>query len=241
MAELEKKPIGQLVAEHPEYASILEQSGIDYCCHGHLDLATVCRQRGVSTEELLERLQAATPSAQDAEAAQLAHLTLEELAQHIVQRHHTYLRSQLPRLSDLLATCLQRHSEEPSLQRLAQVFRSLAQELQMHLLKEENILFPSIAEMERQQRHLAFPFGSLRNPIAVMIHEHDDSAANLARIREITHQYTPPEDACSAWRSLYEGLKELDTDLRQHIHKENNLLFPRALALEQSLSAGEAS
>ncbi len=145
------------------------------------------------------------------------------------------MREELPRLSSMLEKLVEEHGKKHSeLLRCREAFSSLRRELEPHMAKEEQILFPMIRDLEASATLPDFHCGSLRNPIRVMEHEHDDAALALSRLRELTANYTPPDDACSTYHAAFAGLAELEADLHRHIHKENNILFPRAVA-EESL------
>ena len=162
---------------------------------------------------------------------------LNELADHIEKQHHGYLRQALPRLSSLLEQLAGARGEgSPELLELRDVFGSLRAELEAHLAKEEQLLFPMIRELEASATLPDFHCGTLRNPIRVMEMEHDAAQRALLRLRELTRDYDPPEHADARYRDALAGLAELDADLRQHIYKESSVLFPRAIADESARS-----
>ena len=158
-----------------------------------------------------------------------------------MDRYHADLRAELPRLSQMAAKVLDAHGpRHAEMADLAMTFRGLREELESHMVKEERVLFPYVERLEtlsaHGQRLSSSPFGSIQAPIGMMEHEHDIAARALARLREITNAYTPPADACNTFRGLYHGLAELEKALHEHIHLENNVLFPRATKLEEELS-----
>jgi regulator of cell morphogenesis and NO signaling len=164
---------------------------------------------------------------------------LADLAAHIVRRHHGYLRETLPSIGFKLQKVIAAHgAKHEFLAELQQVFNWLSNELTSHMGKEEMVLFPHVAAMEAAQRDNAAappaPGGTVRNPIRMMEHEHDDAGLALGRIRVLTSDFEPPEGACNTFRALYAQLAELESDLHTHIHLENNILFPRAVAFEDS-------
>ena len=228
--------VGQLVAENPGAARIFEKAGIDYCCGGGQSLNDACSHSRVPLEqvkELLEQAVAArTPADRDWMAA-----SQSELVEHIVEKHHAYVRQELPRLGALIAKVHGVHGKNhPELAQIARVFAEIAQEMTMHMMKEENILFPYIVEMEKAAQGRGpqpLPmFGTVQNPVRMMMMEHDQAGANLRAIRELSGDYTPPAEACTSYRVLYEALAAFEADLHQHIHLENNILFPRAVEME---------
>ncbi len=236
------EPVARLVIEHPGVAEVFEQYGIDYCCGGQLPLSEACRAAGVAPEELVGRLEEVLSRKGDQPEENPAGLPPDQLCDHIVQRHHDYLREALPRLSELLRKSRDAHeAAHPELRDLEQVFAALRAELEQHMMKEEMVLFPAVKQLVAAARPPLFPFGTVRNPIAVMEDEHNHAADALRRMRELTGGYRPPEDACATYRELLRGLSELERDLHMHIHKENNLLFPAVIELEQKLATKPAS
>jgi regulator of cell morphogenesis and NO signaling len=165
-------------------------------------------------------------------------MTLTQLADHIEATHHSYLRSALPRISQLAAKVAQAHgSRHPEVIEVQAVFDALREELEAHLQKEEAILFPMCRELDTASTLPQFHCGTVRNPVHVMESEHDNAGRALSELRRLTGDYTLPEDGCNTYRALLDALTEMEGDLHQHIHKENNILFPRAVAMEQRLAA----
>jgi regulator of cell morphogenesis and NO signaling len=232
--------VGHLVAEHPGRAVVFERLGIDYCCRGYRSLREACAARGLDPSAVLRDLEAVGHESEDADSDWTT-ASLAALADHIVAVHHDYLRETLPRLAGLLEKVVQAHGErDPSLSLLQRRFATFSADLDGHMRREEEILFPLIRSMEQSQRLPAFACGGLRDPIRVMVSDHEEAGADLAAMRQLTHDYTPPADACNTYRALLAGLAELEADLHRHVHKENYVLFPRALALQDQLSAGGA-
>jgi len=231
--------VGQLVAERPRRARLFDRLGIDYCCGGRAPLARACAEKRLDVEDVLRQL--AALDIEDAGVDQYDYAfptTASALADHIVHVHHGYLRRELPRLADLIDAVARAHANRhPELRAVHDVFTSLKQELELHMLKEENVLFPIIAQLETATVLPRFACGSVSNPIQIMEHEHGDAGAALARMRELTDDYRAPSDACSSYQALLSGLADLEIDLRRHIHKENEILFPLALATETALRA----
>jgi regulator of cell morphogenesis and NO signaling len=168
-------------------------------------------------------------------------LPLGMLADRIVESHHAYLNEALPRLDTLLTRVFDAHGAvHPELARMRLVFGGLKGELELHLMKEERILFPLIKELEAADSLPAIHCGTVNNPIGVMEHEHDSAGSALKELRELSGGYALPADACTTYRVLFHSLQELEADLHRHIHRENNILFPRAAELERSLREREA-
>lgn len=228
--------VAELVRQRPERSRIFEELGIDFCCHGHVPLDQACVQNGLDLVDVCRRLKEAEAAVSSTERDWTT-ATLTELTEHIVDVHHTYLRRELPRLAGLIDRVLEAHGENhPELRQLREVFASLQCELLSHMMKEEQVLFPMIRQLERtpadQRRNLRFHCGTISNPIAMMEHEHDSVGNALRQFDCLTHHYQPPHDACATYHALLGGLEQLQSDLHQHIHKENNILFPAAAALE---------
>ena len=229
MALLSEKTVGELVTENPARARVFEKHGIDYCCGGKQPLMQACRERGIAPEPLIEELDHARARSAD-EERDWSKAPLGELIAHIVSRHHAYLKAELPRLLDLFAKVVRAHGErEPRLVEAKEVFDVLKDELESHLMKEEMILFPAIGRLEA--------VGSagtpclIEHPIARMEYEHESAGRALAQLRHLTFDYHIPDEACNTYRALFAALMEFEADLHQHIHLENNILFPRAAAL----------
>jgi regulator of cell morphogenesis and NO signaling len=229
-------PVGQLVAERPSRARLFDRLGIDYCCGGRAPLVRACAETGLDVEDVLRQLAASDLRETEADPFDAVAATMSALADHIVAVHHSYLRRELPRLAGLVDTVARVHGERhPELRAIRDIFTFLKAELEVHMLKEEQILFPIIAQLEAGRTGPRFGCGSVNNPIRVLEHEHQDTGAAVGRLRELTGGYTAPADACHTYRALLTGLADLEIDLHRHIHKENEILFPRALAAETAL------
>lgn len=224
-----EKTVGQLVAENPARSRVFEKLGIDYCCGGKLPLSEACQKVGLDASSVLATLEAAegAPTASDVDPQSMS---LTELCDHIESVHHAYLKAEFPRLTQLTGKVLEQHGTNfPFLPELRSTYLALQDELQNHMMKEEQILFPAIRDLEAG-RPPQSPCGShLEGPISVMEHEHDSAGAALERIRTLTKNYTAPDGVCNTFHAMLDALKYLETDLHMHIHKENNVLFPRAL------------
>ncbi|MEO7099744.1 MAG: iron-sulfur cluster repair di-iron protein [Luteolibacter sp.] len=229
---LPDRTVGEIVAERPSQSRVFQALGIDFCCQGGRSLREACEKKGISTDTVVEQLEAA---ASDLSAPEWnpAELSAEALAAYIVEKHHGYLRTELPRLHAMAARVAQVHGgHTPSLVEVFEVFQDMAEELTSHLMKEEQVLFPAITAMSHGEP-IPMP---LDGPIACMLHEHDDAGQALVKIRELTHGYQPPAEACNTYRALFAGLQELEEDLHKHIHLENSVLFPTARAMQEALA-----
>jgi regulator of cell morphogenesis and NO signaling len=227
--------VGEFVKDRPGRSRIFEQLKIDYCCGGKVPLVDACQKKGLDPQQVLAQIfrdDAADTRYVDANAMALA-----ELADHIEQTHHAYLRQELPRLDFMTHKVANVHGEhEPRLHQLRETFVGFQQELVSHMMKEETVLFPMIRQLEQSQGPIAFHCGSLANPIRAMEHEHDNAGDALERFRVLTDDFTPPDWACNTFRAMYDALSKLEPDMHQHVHKENNVLFPKALAREGELN-----
>jgi|DewCreStandDraft_4_1066084.scaffolds.fasta_scaffold43304_3 regulator of cell morphogenesis and NO signaling len=236
MDSLSSRTVGALVAERPSRARAFEDLGIDYCCGGKKPLTEACAEHGLDLDAVITRLREAEATAGPSEV-DWTQQSLTALADHIEDTHHAYLREELPRLTSLTQKVASRHGERrPEYVEVADVFGALRAELESHMMKEEMILFPICRQLDEAEGPAAFHCGSVRNPIRVMEIEHDHAAAALQRMRQLTAGFTPPDDACTTLRVMLDSLAVLEKDLHEHIHKENNILFPRAAAREELLS-----
>jgi regulator of cell morphogenesis and NO signaling len=235
--EVEGKTVGDLVRENPGCAAIFEELGIDFCCRGDEKLAEACRKKGLDDREVSRRL--AAVSASETDVPECDAMTLTALADHIEETHHAYLRRQLPRLDQMAERVASVHGErDPHLSDLHHTLQELSAELASHMAKEEQILFPLIRAMEAGGLAGPSHCGSIANPITVMVMEHEDAGEALARMRDLTGGYRLPEHACNTYRVLYHELDALEKNLHIHIHKENQILFPKAMKLEKRVASG---
>ena len=226
--------VGDIVAAQPLLASIFQRAGIDYCCGGKITLAAACAARGLDAPTFLAAL-AAAPLRGLTDVVDAAAMTLTELADHIEATHHAYLKADLPILVEQADRVALRHGERDArLPLVAETVRALASDMLNHMTKEEHILFPLVRALENDGLRPSH-CGSIANPIRQMESEHSDAGCAVARLRELTEGFLASEDACNTHRALLAGLARLEADLHQHVHKENNVLFPRAIALEAQI------
>ena len=227
--------IGSLVAERISRARVFERYGLDYCCGGKVALGEACKEKGLDPQDVLAALKASDTDEEAVNSTDWRAASLTELVDHIEITHHTYLNRELPRLSQLMEKVVTAHSDRhPDLVKVAETLEALRAELTQHMAKEEQILFPLIRQMDSNGQ-IDTHCGRVANPIGVLEHEHDNAGRALVRLRSLTQDYKVPEDACGTYQALLAGLAELELDLHLHIHKENSVLFPRAISLEQEL------
>ncbi len=228
--------VREIAIQQPTSIRVFERFGIDYCCGGRKPLAQACEERSIDPQTLLEALEQAAVAGEEA-GRDWAKEPLEAICNHIVETHHAYIRAEAPRLQSLAQKVVSRHADaHPELKEIQQLVEAIGEELLQHIQKEEMMLFPYISNLERSQTKGARPhgcFGSVRNPIQVMMAEHDSSGDAMARMRSLSSDFNPPESACPTYRGFYQALDEFERDLHQHIHLENNILFPRAIEMEE--------
>lgn len=225
--------LGDLVIEDPRRARVLERYGIDYCCNGQRPLDAATQEAGLDLDEVASAL--VMPDAPPAQNWQ--QLENAALAHDIVDTHHAYLWEELPRLQALVDKVAGVHGDNhPELARVKEAYTEAVADLEPHLTREERVLFPAISKMEKAQAPVAFAFGSLADVINQMLAEHDVVGDLFKEINRITEGYAPPADACTSYTMMLKGLQEMELDLHEHIHKENNILFPRVLEMERRIT-----
>ena len=229
--------VGNIVAAHPRLAGLFERVGIDYCCGGKRTLAQACAAKGLDPLTFAVLLEATAKLPAGGPVVDANAMTLTALADHIEQTHHHYLKEELPALVEKAERVAHKHGwRDPRLAPVAETMRGLAEEMMHHMAKEEQILFPLVRELE-QTGSVSGHCGSIAHPIRQMELEHDGAGAAVARLRELTDGFAPDAEACNTHRAMLAGFARLETDLHAHVHKENNVLFPRALALEAHAAA----
>jgi regulator of cell morphogenesis and NO signaling len=225
--------VGEVVAQYPASACIFEQLSIDYCCGGKISLEEACRKRGLDADQVVKKLADVTTNNVPAPELDWTQVSLKELIDHIVSVYHNPLRYELGRILALSEKVAHRHGENhPEVVELLKVFAPCKEELELHMQKEEMILFPTIAQRESQNKPISFGCGGgIEHPIGVMMSEHDSVGETMEKMRKLTNSYTPPEDACNSYKQLFHSLARFELEMHQHVHKENNILFPRAIEL----------
>jgi len=228
--------VKEIVVANPGATRILEGAGVDYCCGGNKSLHDACAHAGVSEEEIMERLRENKADVGPADENWVS-APLGDLTQHIREKHHRYVREAVQRVPALLAKVKTKHgNNHPEIAEIEGLFLKVGREMTMHMQKEEQILFPYIEALERAAsgRGTLEPpfFQTVRNPVHAMMEEHDAAAALVKQIRTASSAYTPPANACASYQALYRALQEFEADLHEHVHLENNILFPRAVEME---------
>jgi len=230
--------VRDIALEFPQATRVLEKLKIDYCCGGDSPLADACATAGVEMENVLKLIdQAGKTLAEENSKLDWRNKTASELIGYILDKHHIFTKEQMARLEPLAEKVVGAHGENhPELRKIRELLRELCTDLRQHMFKEEQILFPFIIEMDKarmQNRRPPFaPFGTVNNPIRMMLSEHDTAGDLLREMRKLSTDYKAPDDACVSYQTFYEALEAFEQDLHQHIHLENNLLFPKAVELE---------
>jgi len=230
-----------IALEQPATIRVFESFHLDYCCGGNRPLAAACAEKGLDLETMLTALAAATSVGETA-AQDFSKSTLTELICHIVATHHAYVRNELPRLLPMAEKVAGKHGPvHPEFVQIERQLQQLATELTMHLQKEELILFPYIEALEASRNNSGKAphacFDTVESPIQMMVNEHEAAGALLENMRTSTQGFTPPAGACPTLVGFLHGLDAFEKDLHRHVHLENNLLFPRAIALESEMMA----
>jgi len=223
--------IGSIVAERPETARVFELVGIDYCCGGETPLREAASEEGVDAAQLLSALTTVGASPRAASARDWNTAEISDLMDHIVATHHTWLRRELPLISEATQTVLRVHGENhPELTEIAATFEGVHTALLPHLEQEEQHLFPAIRALAAGENN-----GEVKAQLASMHADHDEIGAALHRLRSLTGDFEPPADACAKYKEMLSGFLALERDIHTHVHLENNVLMPRAELLLRTL------
>ncbi len=223
--------LAEIVTAHPSLARQLEDYDLDYCCGGSTTLQDACAANDLDAATVLDAL---GDAATDEPADTWSTMGIVELVDHLEATHHAYLWSELPRLSALMDKVVSVHGERhPELRDIGDCFATIRAELEPHLLREERVLFPMVRDIATAETSRSMQSGSIRNPISVMLAEHDAVGDLLRQLRSLTDSYTPPADGCGSYVALFAGFETMEADTHLHIHKENNLLVPAVVDTEQ--------
>ena len=239
MTELSTKTLAQIVNENHKAASVFEKYGLDFCCKGKRSLQHACIENSLSVEQLLSELQDVSNSCEM--PVDFGKMSLTQLASYIVTKHHAYVKEALPTIFAYLQRVATKHGDRhPEMFKVFEFFKAIKHEMEEHMQKEEVILFPRIKAVEEgatEKRMPAMNISYLQAPIHVMEAEHEQAGQLLSEIRQLTGNYTPPDDACTTYRLSFAALHAFELDLHQHVHLENNILFPKTIELFQRATA----
>jgi len=238
VTELVSKTLAEIVTNNVRSAVVFEEFGLDFCCKGNRSLESACIEKNVEVEEVITQLK--NLSQTEDRRVQANDWSLDFLVDYIINNHHKYVRKMLPIISLHTDKVASAHGKNhPETLKIADLFLAVRQELEMHMMKEERILFPQIKNMvlakNENGQSSPPPFGSIQNPIRMMENEHTSAGDALYEIGELSNNYSYPDDACNTFKALYSELKEFEEDLHKHIHLENNILFPKSIELEANL------
>ncbi|WP_392469770.1 iron-sulfur cluster repair di-iron protein [Sphingobacterium cellulitidis] len=239
MENLKEEKIGDIVAKNFKAAAIFSKYGLDFCCGGQISVEEAAKKKGLQSDKLIAELEEVLEQKSENDV-DFNSWPSDLLASYIVKTHHRYVREKVPVLQTYLDKICRVHGERhPELFEINKLFVESSSDLFHHLEKEEKILFPFIEKLEEAQNSKGDynqpGFGSVQNPISMMIHEHEQEGDRFAKISDLSDQYTAPIDACSTYQVAFEMLREFEQDLHKHIHLENNILFPKSIQLEASL------
>ena len=231
--------VREVAVQIPESTKLFETLKIDYCCGGNRLLTDACESAGVAVDNVMSMLEVLSRTkTNDQDTLDFQKLSLSEMIAHILDTHHVFTKSEMNRLTALIEKVIGAHgSNHPELFKVRDLFQRLCNELKPHMFKEEQVLFPYIVSLEAaiaQKRNLPFAaFGTVNNPVRMMTMEHDAAGNILHELRAATSDFRVPDDGCISYQTLYRGLEEFEKDLYQHIHLENNILFPKAIDAER--------
>jgi len=238
VSSLVEKTLAEIVTDNIRSAIIFEEAGLDFCCKGKRSLKDACAEKNVDVQKIVNEL--ASLSNMGSGTQNVNDWQLDFLVDYIINNHHQYVRRMIPVISLHADKVASVHGKNhPETLRIADLFLAVREELEGHMMKEERVLFPQIKQMVLSQKENSQffppPFGTIQNPIRMMEFEHTSAGDALSQIRELSNNYTHPEDACNTFKALFSELKEFEEDLHKHIHLENNILFPKSITLEAEL------
>jgi len=236
--KLIEKTLAEIVTDNIRSAIVFEEFGLDFCCKGNRSLKAACSDKNLDMQKVVNELTNLSKNGNGKDNPN--EWQLDFLVDYIINNHHQYVRRMIPVISlhaDKVASV--HGNNHPETLRIADLFLAVRQELEGHMMKEERVLFPQIKQMVINQKEngqfFPPPFGTIQNPIRMMEYEHTSAGDALYQIRELSNNYSHPEDACNTFKALYSELKEFEEDLHKHIHLENNILFPKSIILETEL------
>ncbi len=233
MKNFEQQSLSGIALEHHEVIPVLEKYSFDFCCRGKKTLSEACAEKNINLSNVIEEMQLATKSSKT--IMPFAEMNAEQLISYILIHHHFYVKNTMPVIINHLEKIVTKHGDRyPNMEKGLQLFRAVKDELEPHMQREERILFPRIKEiaaLSLQHKNINYDPAYINAPVEVMEAEHDNAGQLMFEIRHITNNYTVPEDACTTHRVCLTELKAFEADLHQHVHLENNILFPMAVAI----------
>ncbi len=232
--------LGEIAAKDLRKAEVFKKYGLDFCCGGKKTVKEACAEKGLDVTKVEKELQHADKSVSDMRPLPYNDWSMSFLADYIVNTHHSYVKKLIPDLETYSEKVARVHGKQhPELLEIHQLVKDVSDEMAPHMIKEENILFPFIKQLDSNDSNVAgqqhHAFKSVESPIDMMEHEHEIVGRKMEEIRELSHNYTVPEDGCASYAYLFKSLDEFEKDLHVHVHLENNILFPKALAKEKTL------
>jgi regulator of cell morphogenesis and NO signaling len=243
MNEITEKSLAQIVNNDHRAATVFEKYHLDFCCKGKRSLQQACDESQLNVAEILSELDIAAEYGNSNAVIDYDKLSLSQLAEYITTTHHQYVKKEMPAIAMYLQKIAAKHGDRhPEMRNVFETFTALKEEMEMHIQKEEVVLFPRIKEMENQLtsgNQLNVHVSYLKSPISMMEQEHDHAGAAMAEIRKLTSNYTLPDDACTTYTLSFAALQAFELDLHQHVHLENNILFPKALAMFKKMEQGQ--
>ena len=231
--------LSEIVKNNFRTASLFEKYGLDFCCNGKRSLTDACTEKGINPENIIKEIENMSSSGSK-EEIRPDNWKLDFLIGYIINNHHSYVNRMLPVISVHTQKVASVHGENhPETKKIAEIFASINNEMRHHMMKEEKILFPHILKLvalsgNRDEKNIPY-FGTIKNPIAMMEAEHESAGGGMSEIRKLSNNFTPPTDACETYKISFKELKEFEEDLHRHVHLENNILFPKAIDLEERL------
>lgn len=236
LENIQHESVSKFVTDNYKTAEVFKKYGIDFCCGGRISLGEACDKAGVEVETVQKDL--ANAVKEKSQEKDFDNMPLDELIDYILSVHHSYVAENLPLLKEYTAKIAEVHYDtNPELKDIYGIFFGVAEELEQHMLKEEQILFPFVKNMVNPGKYAEAggcgSFGTVQSPIAMMEHEHENAGAAFKKIRELSDDFDYPPHACNTYIVTFKKLEEFEADLHKHIHLENNILFPKAIAMEK--------
>ena len=228
--------LAQIVNSNHKAASVFEKYHLDFCCKGKRSLEQACTEQQLTVSQITGELENVFANESSTSTIDFDKMNLAQLSDYIVQTHHAYVKNEMPQIYAYLQKVSSKHGERhPELYKIFQTFAAVKEEMEGHMKKEELVLFPRIKELQKmsdgENANLQLNITYVQSPITVMEQEHDHAGTLLNDIRNFSNDYTPPQDACTTYRLCFAALKAFELDLHEHVHLENNILFPKAIGL----------